>query len=134
MFRQRQEFKVYPIDTKPNTAIGIKFPFNKTKPFSLNYTTQDQIKSNLMVFMLTNKGERVFNPEFGADIRGHLFESTISLGELKESISDKILLYFPEITILDLVFTADDDTNTFYITLTYSFNKISDKIIIQIDK
>jgi hypothetical protein len=66
--RNRVEFKVDSSKRNPNRGIGIRLPFNDYNIFTLNYTTKDQIKSNLTNYMLTNKEERVFNPNFGANL------------------------------------------------------------------
>ena len=47
--------KIFPIDTKPGTAVGIAIPFNAPNVFFQTYTTQDAIKNNLLNFFLTNK-------------------------------------------------------------------------------
>jgi hypothetical protein len=57
-----------PIDVGSRVAIGVSIPFNAPQVFTQTYTTQDQVKSNIINFILTNKGERVFNPTFGSNI------------------------------------------------------------------
>ena len=57
------------IDTKPDYAVGIDLPLNADNVFYSNYTTAEAIKYNLINFLLTNKGERVFNPTFGANLQ-----------------------------------------------------------------
>jgi hypothetical protein len=63
-----------PIDVGSRVAIGVSIPFNAPQVFTQTYTTQDQVKSNIINFILTNKGERVFNPTFGSNIRKYVFE------------------------------------------------------------
>ena len=134
MFRKRTEYKVFPTDTRPNTGIGIRIPFGIKNPFIINYTTQDQIKSNLINFIMTNRGERVFNPDFGSDIRSYLFEQFSSFEELRLMILDRISLYIPDITVIDLSFINKDDENILYVILKYSFNRIEDSITLQINR
>ena len=38
----------YPIDTKPRVAVGVRLPFSEPYVFSSTYTTQDQLKSNIL--------------------------------------------------------------------------------------
>ena len=38
--------KIFPIDTKPGTAVGVAIPFNASSVFFPTYTTQDAIKNN----------------------------------------------------------------------------------------
>lgn len=128
--RQRQEFRVYPIDTNANVAVGIKLPFNAKGIFGLNYTTQDQVKSNLTNFMLTNRGERIYNIEYGAGLRDLLFQPQDNTEEVQARIEDRIKAYFPQIYVQSLTFTKDDDNGYLYITLKYSFNRVDDNLVI----
>lgn len=56
--------------------------------FRLSYLTKDQVISNVRNLILTNKGERLMNPDFGTDIYNLLFENNIS--ELDETIRTSI--------------------------------------------
>ena len=51
--------KIFPIDTKPGTAVGIAIPFNAPAVFFSTYTTQDAIRNNLLNFFLTNKTDQI---------------------------------------------------------------------------
>ena len=48
----------FPVDTLPDVAVGVSIPFSGKAVFNQTYLTKDQIKSNLINFFLTNKGER----------------------------------------------------------------------------
>ena len=63
-----------PIDSNPRKAVGFGFPINGDAVFVPTYTTRDQIKANLVNYLLTNRGERVFNPNYGANLRAQVFE------------------------------------------------------------
>jgi hypothetical protein len=55
-----------------NIAIGVSLPFGvcgTDQLFNQTYSTKDQTKSNLINLLLTNKGERILNPEFGSDLK-----------------------------------------------------------------
>jgi hypothetical protein len=39
--------KIFPIDTKPGTAVGVSIPFNAPAVFTSTYTTKDGIRNNL---------------------------------------------------------------------------------------
>ena len=66
--------KIFPIDTRPGTAVGISLPFNAPATFFSTYTTQDAIRNNLLNFLLTNRTERFLNNDFGADLRKYIFD------------------------------------------------------------
>ena len=130
--RNRIEYTVDSSARNPNRGLGIKLPFNTHNVFTINYTTKDQIKSNLTNYMLTNKGERPFNPEFGADLRKLLFDQNSDFTVAKEVLLDNLGSYFPMITVNNLDFTADLQRNLLNIKLDYSIKKDADSILIQI--
>jgi hypothetical protein len=69
-----QVVRIDPRDLDKNKAIGISIPFNAGGVFNQTFSTKDQVRSNLINFLLTYKGERILNPEFGADLPKLLFE------------------------------------------------------------
>jgi phage baseplate assembly protein W len=111
----------YPIDTEARKAVGFGFPLNGNAVFVPTYQTRDQIKANLVNYLLTNRGERVFNPNFGADLRNLLFENILdtTTEDLRERIQNDISLYFPEVQVRQIIFDNIPDTNTINFTLTY---------------
>lgn len=131
--KRRQEFRIFPIDTNKNKAVGISLPFNHKGIFGLNYTTHNQVKTNLTNFMLTNPGERLYNVQYGAGLRDLVFDPQGNNDELHERITDRIKGYFPQITLLGLDFLKDQTDTYLYITLKYSFNKVEEKLTIGIE-
>jgi phage baseplate assembly protein W len=118
----QQTIQVNPLDLQPNIAIGVSLPFNgPSGPFNKTYSTKDQTKSSLINLLLTNKSERLFNPQFGCDLQKVLFEgidsdSTVLIESL---ITTNINYFIPEITIQQITVNNDEDHNTISITVTY---------------
>jgi phage baseplate assembly protein W len=129
---RRREYRVEGNERTPNRGIGIKLPFSDYNVFTINYTTKNQIKSNLTNYMLTNKGERVFNPEFGADLRRLIFDQNSDFTNAKDILLENLGIYFPMITVESLDFTSDINRNILNIKLVYSINNDADSILIQI--
>ena len=113
--------KKIPIDLEERKAVGFGFPLNGDAVFVPTYQTRDQIKANMINYLLTNKGERVFNPDFGADLRNLLFEGIIedALGDLQDTIQNEISVYFPQVEIREIKFNNNPDNNTINFNLTY---------------
>lgn len=65
--------------------------------FRLSYLTKDQVISNVRNLILTNKGERLMNPDFGTDIYNLLFENNVpELDEtIRTSVRDAFDRYMP---------------------------------------
>jgi phage baseplate assembly protein W len=114
--------KIFPIDTKPGTAVGVVIPFNAPSVFFSTYTTKDAIRNNLLNFFLTNQTERYLNNQFGANLRAFIFEqiSSDNIDGLKENIQSLISQYFNNIKIEKLDVLQYPDTNEIKIQLYYS--------------
>lgn len=97
--------KYYPEDTAYGT-LGIKLPMNGSKGksnsgiFNMSRTTEEQAVSNYINLLLTRKGERFMQPEFGIGIQYYLFEqNTQSLRLMLESeIKRQSAFWLPYIT------------------------------------
>ena len=111
----------YPLDLEARKAIGYGFPLNGNAVFKPTYQTRDQIKANLINYLLTNKKERVFNPNFGADLRALLFENIIenNLENLQDIIQSDINNFFPMVNVREIKFERLEDNNTINFSLTY---------------
>jgi phage baseplate assembly protein W len=114
-----QTIRVNPLDLRRNIAIGVSLPFKG--PFKSTFTTKDQIKSNLINLLLTNKGERVMNPTFGCDIKRQLFQTITT--ELQQNIIniivDAVSVFIPEIQIGLIEVIPNIDYNQISITVYY---------------
>ena len=106
-------------------GIGINKSSNSNGVFSTNYTTLTQAKDNLKNLILTKKGERLMNPEFGCDVWLVLFEQmdgdTIE-SKIETSIVDAVDTWLPYISLTSIVFDYDDnDIDTNRISLDIQF-------------
>ena len=126
--------KINPLDLQPRKAVGVSLPFSSKSVFTSTYTTQDALKSNLINFLLTNKGERYLNPTFGADLRSLLFEQLVTdvEDEIDSTIRIGIQTWFNNVTIDTLTVTEDPDSNTIVIYMKYrvDFTNIEDELLI----
>jgi|APCry1669188970_1035186.scaffolds.fasta_scaffold13723_2 phage baseplate assembly protein W len=124
------------VDLQPSTALGVSIPFSDPGAFTSVYTTLEQTKYNIINFMLTDRRERPFNPNFGAGLRSRLFEQITQdgLDNLKLTITNQIQSYFPNVVVNSLDIIGDPDNNEISIQLTYSLKNIksSDSLTLKI--
>jgi len=118
-FNARQ---IYPNDLNPGRAIGVDLPLNGNAVFTPNYQTKDAIKNNLINYLLTNKGERPGNPEFGAGLRNFIFTQLVqdNLDYLKEDVQQKIAQQFSNINLEKINVLQDTTTSTVTVEIFYS--------------
>ena len=124
--------KIFPIDTKPGTAVGVAIPFDAPGVFYSTYTTQAAVKNNLLNFFLTNPTERYLVPSFGAGLRNFVFEqiTTGNLDGLKERIQFQLNQYFPSVVVSRLEILQNPEYNSITVILKYTIQDtvISDEI------
>lgn len=107
--------------------IGVTLPLERGNAgyFSQSTTTFQQIKSNFVNLMLTRKGERVMQPEFGTDIHNILFDQITeeTLDNLKLSITSAVERWMPFLEVIEVVAQpyADTDYNKVVIKIDYRF-------------
>jgi len=118
-----------PLDLDYKLAVGVSIPFvgsiisGSDAVFSSTYTTIEQLRSDIINYVLTNKGERVLNPNYGSDLRRFVFQNItgINLNNLKLQIIDGLKINFPQIITNSVVINPDYDTNSINIIIDYSF-------------
>ena len=110
-------------ETSQSREIGIGIAFADKGVFTSTITTTQQVKNQLVNFILTNPGERLFDPYFGSGIKALLFEQNTDLDAIASQLQEKIELYVQNIRVKDVSMTGDDSNNVF-ISITYSiFNQ-----------
>lgn len=107
-------------------GISINETSNSNGAFAVNFTTINQAKSNLQNLILTKKGERLMQPEFGCDIWKILFEPIIE-GDIESKIEESILnavnTWLAYLNIDTVLFDYnDDDIDTNRISLEIQFS------------
>ena len=110
-----------PIDLQPSRAVGFGFPLDGDAVFIPTFTTREQTKANMLNYLLTNKGERVFRPNFGANLRALLFENIqdATIDDIQASIQRDISIFFPNVVVQQIQFNNEPDQNEINFTLTY---------------
>ena len=89
-------------------------------------TDVQAIKRSVRNLVLTNKGERLFHPEIGGNVRQSLFQNftPISVIELQSAITDDIRTYEPRVILEEVVVNEatalDLDANRLRIIVQFS--------------
>lgn len=122
--------------------INIDFPFkNSPKGFFLNLNDNDQkaIKADLLHLLLTRKGQRLYNPDFGTDILKYIFEPNDALtwDDITQEVKAAVKKYLPRLTVNSITVTPSEDseyaaTIRLDYTITEDVFEISDFVIINV--
>lgn len=128
---------INPIDLKPSTAVGVSIPFSAPQAFTSTYTTQDQLKSNIINLLLTDKRERVFVPNFGAGLASQVFEQITPelASNLEMIVKSSIENQFANVTVAQVTVTPLYDQNTVNVAVQYLINNTgqTDQIILNLE-
>lgn len=104
--------------------LGILLPIRRGNGgyFNQGRDVMSQAKSNLINLILTKKGERMMQPEFGCDVHKIIFENITddSLANIQGSIRSAVKTWLPYIEVVDVQVTKDEDRNSVFATLTFS--------------
>jgi len=105
--------------------INIDFPFKDSDKgfyFKLNSTNTDAIRSYLLHLLLTNKGERLYLPDFGSDLKKYIFEpnDSITHEQIKDNLNENIKRYIPNLIINDITFKNNNIEELIIVELTYT--------------
>jgi phage baseplate assembly protein W len=122
------------------TGIGITLPLQlgNTGYFEQSFDVLTQIKSNFLNLILTTKGERLHQPEFGCDIHRFVFEQLTpeNIEKIRLSVTDAVEQWMPflELVTFNVETTTDDtDANKFRLYVGYRLRNnpnIQDSIIL----
>lgn len=148
----RPIYKYQPINETPDVAIGIPLPFNMASKarrtsthyasgsesgnsvFGSTYTTQEQVISNLKHLLLTQKGERIMQPNFGTNIYKTLFENNTQdiRSSLKKTLIKDINFWLPYITVNDVKILTDTNEHQLIIAVHFQVTNIGSNLVINI--
>lgn len=113
-------------ETYNDYAIGITLPIqNGNTFFNQSFQTKDQIKSNIKNLLLTKKGERILQPNFGSGLQELLFEFNDDNLEtrIEETITQALELWLPYVNIDSIDIEQTDelkDRNRVNVSITFA--------------
>tara|TARA_Y100000385_G_scaffold223572_1_gene233702 strand:- start:212 stop:619 length:408 start_codon:yes stop_codon:yes gene_type:complete len=109
------------IDRNEDKYVGIEFPLDHSPEgfFYKTKTVLQQSKANLRNLLLTTPGERIFQPEFGSQLKSIVFEQGPDIpNRVEEAIRSAVDKHLAYININD-VFTIQEN-NTLNVSIEYS--------------
>jgi uncharacterized protein len=105
-------------------GLGILLPANRgsTGYFRQGFDALTQTKSNLTNLILTKKGERVMQPEFGCRVHEFLFENITDelISNVRGSIEEAVQIWLPFVVIKDVKVKKDDNKNVIFVEVSFS--------------
>ena len=96
-------------DQDTRVSVGIKLPFGRQPGSSKGYfattdTTLDAVKQDVRLLLMTQRGERLFQPTLGMNIRRFLFEQVTenTVVEIENDIVDTFERWLPFVNLSEI--------------------------------
>lgn len=148
----RTIYQYQTINTMPDKGIGITLPFNKGANsratslsnydasisgkgvFNQSYSTEEQSISNLKNLLLTVKGERFMQPNFGTSLQRLIFEQNVDdlSVTIENELTDSINFWLPYIVIQNIDILQIQDSYSILVRLYFSVTEVGANQVINI--
>ena len=101
--------------------ISMSFEANPLNNDLIGVKNDTAIARSIRNLVLTNPGERFFNPNLGSRVSESLFDNVdeISAAAIKDEIEETIINYEPRVKLQSVKVNPDYDNHTFDVTLIY---------------
>ena len=101
--------------------ISMSFESNPLTDDLIALKNENAIARSIRNIVFTLPGEKFFDPDFGSEITGALFENIddIAGGIIEDHIRQSINNYEPRVELIDVKTFPNFDNNAFDVTITY---------------
>lgn len=120
-------------------SINIRFPLSDDTTtgflFKTNKISKDAFSSNLLLLLLTEKGERYYRPDFGTNLMRNIFEPSDDITEnmIVDDLNKTISPYIPNMKIKNVDFNwvssegssvGSKNTNQLHLKIHFVYNEL----------
>ena len=97
-------------------------------------TNEEAVKKALRNLLLTDKGERLYQPEIGSDLNSLLFEdiSPVTTDLIKSKIIDVITRFENRVKIIDVVVLPNEPNNSYEVGIVFEIINSVDPVSISL--
>jgi phage baseplate assembly protein W len=96
-------------------SYNIKFPINDNLStntyFQMTQVTKEAFSSDLLLLLLTQKGERYYEPDYGTNLLKFIFEpnDNLTATDIEQEIRETVSTYIPALKITNIAFNWNVD-------------------------
>jgi phage baseplate assembly protein W len=106
-------------------ALGISLPIKITNiAFNQTFFTIDQVRTNINNLLLTKRGERLMQPQFGSGLQEFLFEPLTDeiASRIEAEVLDTIARWIPYVTVDSIEVDSVSERNNNIVNLHLKFS------------
>ena len=116
-------------DNDTRVSVGMEFPLGRSTGgdgyFTSTKTTIDAVKNNIKLLLQTHRGERVFQPNLGMNLRSLIFEpltEDITI-QVENNIVDVFSRWLPFVELRKIKVDRRDDLNQVNINIDFNIRR-----------
>tara|TARA_R110002126_G_scaffold58818_2_gene154987 strand:+ start:1147 stop:1566 length:420 start_codon:yes stop_codon:yes gene_type:complete len=100
----------------------------------LRFVNEKAVTRSIRNLIMTNRGERLYQPNIGSDIRSILFEpmSSFTSNNLNRFIQETIDQYEPRAKVITIKINAQEQHNRYVVTIIYMLINRPDPISVNV--
>jgi len=123
-------------DKDTRVSVGLNFPISRAPGnqdgfFSTSKTTIESIKNNIRLLLQTQKGERMFQPNLGMNIRQFLFEQITedTQVQIENDIVDTFNTWLPFVDLREInIDLSEQEQNKINIKIVFNIKRAPNTI------
>jgi phage baseplate assembly protein W len=94
----------------------------------------DSVKESIKNLILTNRGERLMQPNLGGDIEAMLFENITpaTIIVIKNQITNTIELHEPRAELIEVIVSSNIDDNTVKVSIQFYITNVQQPITLDV--
>ena len=119
---------------RPYTDLDLRFKAHPNFGDVVPIKDLAAIKNSIKTILLTNKGERPFQPSFGCNMTKYMFEmpDPITLSFLEDEIKDALGLYEPRVITTDVNVQDRSDSNALFVSVNCTIVSTQQEIDVEL--
>lgn len=110
------------VSNKSFLGIGWNFPVAQTAGQTEMAQYEEDVRQAVLIVLLTNPGERIMRPTFGAGLNDFLFEpiNPTTMATIRQRVEDSLIDWEPRIDVMSVSVTQDQKNSaTLLIDIVY---------------
>ena len=134
LVKHTSSINVRPVNTEFYSDFYTNLDKHPDKNDILKYSNEESVKRAIRNILQTNRGERLFNPTFGSNVRKYLFENITPITEslIREQVETSINNFEPRAKLIDVIVSGYPDDNAYNITVIFSTLNTIDPIVLSV--
>tara|TARA_B100000965_G_C19586536_1_gene756005 strand:- start:1765 stop:2166 length:402 start_codon:yes stop_codon:yes gene_type:complete len=107
--------------SKPFKDISATFQTNPLNNDLIGLKNENAISRSIRNLILTNPGEKPFQPDVGSEVYASLFENLdqVTGSDIKQQIENTIIKYEPRVNLTNVVVKPNIENNSFDVSIHY---------------